>query len=348
VAISNAVLATTLPLLIKKVLDNSFLATPLFRALQDAGALKRKIGSQRIEQPVMFGTSTNMTEITGSGFNALDMSVQDPFNRAIFEWSLFTKPLLISDQWALSNAGDEEISNILENLVSNALIDMRKQISSRVFTGAIPTSASATSLQTLNGSGTSALAADTTGWLQAVAFGSQTTNTVGGLSKSTYAALNWQNQYVNAGGTLSLADIDELMIQASLYHPGGRRPDILFMSPKCFAAFQGLLTDDYRYQNVSDRDALAGANYVATWRGAKVYVEPTLGFTSAAAGTPVISAYAVSSDMVNMYIDPNADFSVGELAPYPGYAARFANITLRTQLVTGHLASAGILANAEA
>jgi hypothetical protein len=346
VAISNAVLATTLPLLIQKVLDNSFLATPLFRGLQDAGALKRKVGSQRIEQPVMFGTSTNMTELTGSGFNSLDMSVQDPFNRGIYEWALFSKPLIISDQWALANEGDEAISNILENLVSNALIDMRKLISRRVFRGDSPTSASGTTLSTFNGMGTSTLAVDTTGWYQAAAFGSQTGNTVGGLSKTTYASFNWQNQYVDAGGTLSLDHIDELMIQASLYHPGGRRPDIIFMSPKCFAAFQSLLTDDYRYQNVRDRDALAGADYVATWRGARIYVEPTLGYNNAAGNA--VSAFAISSDTVSMYIDPNADFSVGELAPYPGYAARFANINLRAQICTGHLASAGVLIRAEA
>ena len=51
----TSVLSTTLQLLRDKLVDNSYLAHPLFRAIEQSGNLIRVSGGSRVEQPVIFG-----------------------------------------------------------------------------------------------------------------------------------------------------------------------------------------------------------------------------------------------------------------------------------------------------
>lgn len=344
-AISNAVLATTLPKLLKDVVQESFVATPLFRALKP----ELFEGGSRLEQPLAFGRSTQMTESTGAGFNPLDTSVRDPMATAAFDFALFTQDVVISDQWRYSNAGDTAIASILDTLVENSLMNMRQDISNRIFRSTLPTSASSTLLQTLNGSGVNgAEAIDTSGWYETLAYGTGgQDNSVGGLSKSTYADLGWNNQYVNAGGTLTLASLNKLLNETYAKSPTMGYPDVIFMSLNCFSAFQALVNSGNAYATRNERTDLLGS-FLYDYNGAKIYLEPSLGYATRESGNPVVSAIAMNSRYVKLYMDKSANFSTSELFHDPSVAAMRMRISLRLQLVTSHLASAGILANAEA
>jgi len=334
----TSVLSTTLQLLRDKLVDNSYLAHPLFRAIEQSGNLIRVSGGARVEQPVIFGDHSQLTELT-NGFEPVSMAVTDPFQVAKFEYSNFTQPIILSAVEELANKGETAVVNILEANMNTVMLALRKAVSTRVFVGGNTLS----SLQTLNGMGTATAAADTTGWLEGVATGSQL-NTVGGLAKTTYRAENWFNQVQDAGGTLSLEDLDELFINCQIYNPAGTFPDLLFMSPKCFAAFQALQQSSVRYVSSSDRDGLDG-DMVAMWRGAKIYVEPTLGYNNAAGDA--VSAFALSSSQFQLYADTDAFFTVSDMLPVPGTATKAAQVISRIQLVTGHLASHGVLLKAE-
>ena len=175
-------------------------------------------------------------------------------------------------------------------------------------------------------------------------------NVVGTLGKTTYRSLNWYNQFVDAAGTLALSHLDELFIQTQLYNPSGTTPDIMLMSPSCYAAFLALMDSRIQYINVTDRDGLNG-QMVATYRGARIYVDPNLGFTANAAsgmGAKAVSAYLLSSDQFQLYADVDGFFQVGDMMPVPGTATEAAMVFCRMQLVTGHLASHAILIDAEA
>jgi hypothetical protein len=90
---------------------------------------------------------------------------------------------------------------------------------------------------------------------------------------------------------------------------------------------------------------------VGMWRGAKIYVDPNLGFTANAGsgmGALPVSAYVLSSDMFQLYADTDGWFNLSEMLPVPGTATEAAMVFCRMQLVTGHLASHGVLINAEA
>ena len=149
---------------------------------------------------------------------------------------------------------------------------------------------------------------------------------------------------------MALSHLDELFINAQIYNPSGSTPDILLMSPKCYAAFLALMDSRIQYINVTDRDGLNG-QMVATYRGARCYVDPNLGFTANAAagmGAVPVSAYLLSSDQFTLTVDTDGFFNMSEMLPVPGTATEAAMIFCRMQLTTGHLASHSILINAEA
>jgi hypothetical protein len=109
-----------------------------------------------------------------------------------------------------ANKGDLAIVNILEGKVKNVMLSLRKQVNRQIIQG---DSTKITQLQTLNGNGTNLVAPNTTGWLEGVAGASQG-NSVGGLSKVTYRAQNWFNQFQDAGGSLAISDLDQLFIKS--------------------------------------------------------------------------------------------------------------------------------------
>jgi hypothetical protein len=341
----QSVISTTLQLLRDKLIDNSFIAHPLIRAIEDHGNLIKVSGGLRVDQPVIFGDHSSITELS-NGFEPVSMAVTDPFQTAKFEYSNFTQPIVLSAVEKAANKGDLAIVNILESKMKNVMLSLKKEVSKQVIVG---NSGKITTLQTLNGNGTSLVAPDSTGWLEGVAGASQI-NSVGGLAKTTYRAQNWFNQFVDAGGTLALSHLDELFIQTQIYNPSGTTPDIMLMSPSCYAAFLALMDSRIQYINVTDRDGLNG-QMVATYRGARIYVDPNLGFTASAAsgmGAKAVSAYLLSSDQFQLYVDTDGFFNVSDMMPVPGTATEAAMVFCRMQLVTGHLASHAILIDAEA
>lgn len=334
----SSVLSTTLRLLRDKLVDNSFLAHPLFRAIEQSGNLVKVSGGSRIDEPVIFGDHTSITELTGAGFNPVSMAVTDPFDQARFEWANFTQPVILSAIEKMANKGDLAVVNILESKVNNVMLSLKKEVSKQVIAG---TSTAITGLETLYGATTAA----GTGWLEGVAQASQQ-NVVGGLSKVTYQSKNWFNQFYNSGGTFALSHLDQLMINCQIYSPSGDFPDIILMSPNCFAAFQALQQSSVQYTSAEGRDSL-DRDMVAMWRGAKIYVEPNLGFTAENPNVPV-SAYVLSSKQFRLYADVDGWFDMSDMMPVPGTATEAAMVMCRMQLATGHLASHGVLLNAEA
>ena len=343
-AAPSSVSSTTLRLLIEKLQDNSFVAHPLFKAVEEAGNLHRVNGGQRVEQPVIIGEqSSGLTQVS-SGWEPTPLNFSDPFLTANFEWCDIIDHVGLNIVEKTSNKGELARVNILESKVKNLMINMRQAITRRIFQGPAATSGAAarlTNLQTLNGLTTAA----SNGWFEGVAAASQQ-NSVGGLSKSTYQAQNWFNQFQDAGGTLTLSDIDTLFINCMQYNPAGAPPDMLFLSPAAYAAFMKLIQGQVRYTTVAGRDGL-DAGMVAEFRGARVYVDNTLGFT-AQNPAKAVSGYALTSSQFEVYTDEAAYFEVHDPMQVPGTATEAWQVHTRLQLTTGRLACHGVLIDAEA
>jgi len=340
VPVTQSILSTTLQLLRDKLVDNSYIAHPLLAALDAGGSIIKVSGGARVEIPLVFGDHSSIS-LLRNGFEPVSLAVKDPFHTALYEYSNFVQPIVLSQVEKVANKGDLAVVNILESKVKNTFLSLKKEVSRQIIRGDSPV---LTTLQTLNGMGTATTAANTNGWFEAGAFGAQT-NTVGGLSKGTFAAQNWQNQVFNSAGTLSLEHLDTLMIQAQIYNPSGDRPGMLLMSPNMFAAFMALQQSAVRYVSTGDRDGL-DRSFAGMWRGATIHVDPNLGFANAAGNT--VSGYAITHDQMSLYADTEGYMTIGDMQDVPGTATSVASVFNRMQICTGHLASHGVFLNAEA
>ena len=81
------------------------------------------------------------------------------------------------------------------------------------------------------------------------------------------------------------------------------------------------------------------------YNGALMYVENNLGNLVGGGITP--SMYFLNTKTMKVVFDSDANFSMTDFEHKSGFAAREAQMFVRTQIVADHLASLGLLFNAE-
>jgi hypothetical protein len=336
-AIQNDILSSTARARSKKALDNLFQTVPLLDHIKKAGGVEVINGGQRITRAAILAEHSNITQLS-SGYEAVSSSVADVLRSPEYEWCDFVAPIVITKKEELSNRGENAVISIADSRMKSVIGMLKREWELQTIRG---TSTVLTELGSLNGVNTA------TGWLEELAFGLQG-NTVGGLSKATYATSNWQNQTfdVSGGGgtfaTQGLNGMAELMLQTQIYAPEGS-VDLILASPTSYRLYKNTLQAQERYlpkETVLDAGRLALA-----YNGALMYVENNLG-NAVGANTP--SMMFLNSKSMKVVFDSDANFSMTDFENKSGYAAREAHMFVRTQIVADHLASLGLLVDAEA
>ncbi len=336
-AIQNDILSSTARARSKKALDNLFQTVPLLDHIKKAGGVEIINGGQRITRAAILAEHSNITQLS-SGYEAVSSSVADVLRSPEYEWCDFVAPIVITKKEELSNRGENAVISIADSRMKSVIGMLKREWELQTIRG---TSTVLTELGSLNGVNTA------TGWLEELAFGAQT-NTVGGLSKATYASSNWNNQTfdVSGGGgtfaTQGLNGMAELMLQTQIYAPEGS-VDLILASPTSYRLYKNTLQAQERYmpkETVLDAGRLALA-----YNGALMYVENNLG-NAVGANTP--SMMFLNSKSMKVVFDSDANFSMTDFENKSGYAAREAHMFVRTQIVADHLASLGLLVDAEA
>jgi len=344
-AIQNDILSSTARARSKKALDNLFQTVPLLDHIKKAGGVEVINGGQRITRAAILAEHSNITQLA-TGYEAVSSSVADVLRSPEYEWCDFVAPIVITKKEELSNRGENAVISIADSRMKSVIGMLKREWELQTIRG---TSTVLTELGTLNGvnstgggGGGNAL-----GFLEELAFGTQQ-NTVGGLSKATFATSNWQNQAfdVSAGGgtfaTQGLNGMAELMLQTQIYAPEGS-VDLILASPTSYRLYKNTLQAQERYmpkETVLDAGRLALA-----YNGALMYVENNLG-NAVNANTP--SMYFLNTKTMKVVFDSDANFSMTDFEHKSGFAAREAQMFVRTQIVADHLASLGLLVDAEA
>lgn len=332
-AIQNDILSSTARARSKKALDNLFETVPLLDHIQKAGGVEIINGGQRITRSAILAEHSNITQLA-TGYEAVSSSVADVLRSPEFEWCDFVAPIVITKKEELSNKGERAVISIADARMKSVLGMLKREWELQAIRG---TSTVLTEMETLNGID------NTTGWLEEDPFGSQT-NTVGGLGKNTYASSNWQNQSFDVNSNFSangLGGMTELMIQTQIYAPEGT-VDLILASPTSYRLYKSVLQQNERY--MPKETVLDGGRLALAFNGALMYVENNLGTGTAA--NP--SMYFLNSKSMKVVFDSEANFSMSDFEHKSGYAAREAQMFVRTQLVADHLASLGLLYDAEA
>jgi hypothetical protein len=286
-------------------------------------------GGQKYDLPAILGEHSAITQLS-SGYEAIDTSAADVMRTASYEWCDFVAPINITKKEEMSNKGERAIVNIAKARMEEVLGQLKREWEKQVVAGS---STILTDLQTFEG-------VDSTGWLEEGAFGTAQTNTVGGLSKTTYASANWNNQTVDAGSAFALSHLHDLRVNMDMYTDRGGH-NLTIASPACFKLYRGLLSDLERYRSNDDLD---GGRMILLYGGAPFYANP---FLPAAGSAADISAYLLNTSYVRVVFDKDGYFEMDDFVQLDDYVSRRARIFVRTQIVTNHLASQGLLVNAE-
>mgnify|MGYP003148785750 CR=1 FL=1 len=343
-AVQNDILSSTARARAKSAVDNLFQTVPLLDHIKSSGGVEIIDGGQRITRAAILAEHSNITQLA-TGYESVSSTVADVLRSPEYEWCDFVAPIVITKKEELSNRGDNAVISIADARMKSVMGMLKREWELQAIRG---TSATLTEMQTLEGNTVSQ-----TGWLENFAFqAAGQNNTVGGLSKTTFSASNWNNQYATAnvagGGTFAangLGAMANLAIDCQVYAVEGG-VDLILASPTSYRLYKAAIQVNERYlpkETVLDAGRLALA-----YNGALMYVESNLGNTGAALGALPMSMYFLNTKTMKVFFDSDANFSVGDFENKSGYAAREAHIYVRTQLVADHLASLGLLGDSEA
>ena len=337
-AVQNDILSSTARARSKKALDNLFTTVPLLDHIKKAGGVEEINGGQRITRAAILAEHSNITQLS-TGYESIAAGVADVLRSPEFEWCDFVAPIIITKKEELSNRGDDAVISIADSRMKSVMGMLKREWEKQAIAG---TSTVLTEMQTLNGIDAA------TGWFEEGAFGSGQSNSVGGLSKSTYASSNWNNQVASAGGAFNTnrageGAMTDLMIQTQIYAPEGT-VDLILASPTSYKLYKQSLRAQEQYVKET---VLDGGRLALAFSGALIYVENNLGFTGSG-GSNKMSMYFLNSKSMKVVFDKEANFSLSDFQDKSGYAAREAHLYVRTQLVADHLASMGVLINGEA
>jgi hypothetical protein len=326
------ILASTLRILRDKEVDSTFRAIALLDACDRAGNIVRESGGSYVDVPLVLTDHSQVTQLS-SGYESVNLAVSDVMRTGTSSWCDAVAPIVITKKEELSNKGERAIIRIAETRMKQVMGMLRREINKQIVAG---NSTILTDLNTLNG-------AVTGGFLHAATFGTQT-GTVQGVAKASFPE-SYQNQFIDAGGALSIAEMQELLIQTKVFGPEGD-VDIILASPESYAAYRGLLEDNERYTSIQEMQDMSG-RLALVFGGSPVYIEPQLSGVNGSNGNP-LSQYFLNSGLFNLYTDDDAFFEVEPLESIPGYASMAANIIVRMQLTASNLSGHGILTNGNA
>ena len=333
-AVQNDILSSTARARSKKAIDSLFSTTPLLDHIKSAGGVEVINGGQRITRAAILAEHSTITQLA-TGYEPVATGVADVLRSPEFEWCDFVAPLIITKKEELSNRGDDAVISIADARMKSVMGMLKREWELQTIRG---TSTVLTALESLNGIDTA------TGWLEEGAFGAQA-NTVGGLAKNTFAAANWNNQVGNVAGNFATngeAQMSDLMIQCGIFSSEGS-VDLILASPTSYRLYKAQLRAAERY--FPKETVLDGGRLALAYNGSLMYVDNNLG-NAVGANTP--SMYFMNTSSMKVVFDSDANFSITDFEMKSGYAAREAHVYVRTQLVADHLASLGVLTNAEA
>jgi len=335
-AISNDLLSSTLYSIRDGEVDELFQKVAFLDNCKKNNGIEYEDGGIKIQRPLSLAEHSTITQLS-TGYEPVNLAVNDVLKPAVYEWCDFTAPIVITKKEEMENSGEKAIVKIVEARMRSVMGMLRRELNKQILVG---TSTVLTEMNTLNG--------DVGGFLEAEAAGSQG-NTVGGVSKTTYQNTpGWQNQLANVGGSFSANGIlamQEASIRASSVAPMGEINTVI-LSEAAMANYRRALFEQERYIN---EQTLDGGRMQLAFGGAVVEQDAALDYTLTA-GTysgKKISGYMLNFDAIKMCFHSDGDFAVSPFEHVTGTTARAAHLYVKCQLIADHLGSNAIIVDGE-
>ena len=338
-AISNDLLSSTLYSIRDGEVDELYKKVAFLDGVKKAGGVEVEKGGIKIQRPLSIQEHSTITQLA-TGYEPVSLAVNDVLRPAIYDWSDFVAPIVITKKEEMENSGEYAVVKILEARMKSVMGMLRRELNKQILTG---TSTVLSSLNTLNGDSAAGGVGSATGFLEALAAGTQG-NTVGGISKATFATTpGWQNQFVDIGGAglagLNLAPFYDAYIAANSVAPMGD-VDHLIMSNALLAAYRDQLFAQERF---IDTKTLDGGRMGLAFNGALAEQDPEMGFACSVAGN--VDGYMLNYDGIKLIFHSEGDFSLSPFEHISGTTARSAQLYVKCQLVADFLGGQAMLIN---
>jgi len=338
-AISNDLLSSTLYSIRDGEVDELFQKVAFLDNAKRFNGIEYEDGGIKIQRPLSIAEHSQITNLP-TGYEAVNLAVKDVLQPAIYEWSDFTAPIVITKKEELENKGEKAIVKIVEARMRSVMGMLRRELNKQLLRG---NSSILTTVNTLNG-------AVTGGFLEAETKTEQGNNgnTVGGISKQSYPVNGWLNQAAdvqNDFSTNGIVEMQKMAIKANTVTHMGEIQCVL-LSENAMANYRRALFAQERYINEKTLD---GGRMQLAFGGAVVEQDLELGFdyTSSDFGAGKMSGYFLNFDGVKLCMHKDADFAVSPFEHISGTTARAAQLYVKMQLIADHLGSCGVLFDAE-
>ena len=231
----NDVLTTTLESRSGKLADNVSENSALLNRLKEKGKIRPISGGSKILEELEYGEG-DMTWY--SGYDTITYTPKQLFSAAEFSLKLCAVPVAISGEDILKNAGREQVIDLFEKRVDNAMKTMSNKMAAAVYGDGTESSGKAIG-------GLALLVAD-----------SPATGTVGGINRATSGNEFWRNQVLSPSEALTKDTIKKSMHELYMKCSRGTdKPDIIVASDDMYTLYNESLIDLQRFSDPKMADA---------------------------------------------------------------------------------------------
>jgi hypothetical protein len=287
----------------------------LYNRLQKRGKLKKTVsGGYEIVKPLDIAENQNYQRY--SGFDTLSILQSDTLSAAKYDWVQAAVSIVASGRELRQNNSKEKLIDLMKARTKNAIRTAANNMSVDLYSSGALT----------NQMGGLAHLIQTDG-----------TGTVGGIVSGTYT--NWMNQFKEATGTSTYADIkNDMLALWMLCVRGTDAPDLIVSTHDLYKAYWDSLTDNQRYRNVED---IPDTFQSIKFQSADVMFDSNSNFT--ATGEKM---YFVNSDYLELVVHSDADWTPLEEKTSVNQDAAVVTMIWMGQLVTSNRARQGVLLDA--
>lgn len=275
----SEIVTTTIENRSRVLADNVSKSHALLDRLETKGKAKPADGGREIIQELEF--AENGTFGWYSGYDTLNISPQEVFSAAEYNWKQCAVAVSISGLEELMNSGEEAFIDLLESRIGNSERTMRNQMGKAVY-----------------GDGTAA-GGKAIGGLQLLVADANTVGTVGNINRATWAF--WQNQSfsgtTNFGTITSTANINSYMNRTWLtIVRGNEKPDLIMADNTYYRYYWESLTPQQRFTS----PAMAQAGFESLkYQSADVVYDGGIG-----GGAPANHMYFLNTDYIYLRHHP--------------------------------------------
>jgi hypothetical protein len=327
-AISNDLLSSTLYSIRDSEVDQLFRKTAFLDLVKAGGGIEYENGGIKIQRPLSVVDHSTITQLA-TGYEPVSLAVSDVLKPAVYDWSDFVAPIVITQKEELENSGEKAIVKILEARMKNVMSMLRRELNKQILAG---TSTVLSTMSSLNGFTL------TTGFLEEGAPAPATqTNIVGGLQKSVLDVPGWYNSVQAGTAATIVADLTALYQDCNQFSPFGD-VNAIIVNPATFAAYKAALFTNERFMS---SDKLDGGRLQLAFHSA--VMEQDNEMPNNTGGAAKFSAYMLNFEGIKMCIHSDADFALSPMEHISGTTARAAQLYFKGQLIADHLRGSGLL-----